>query len=346
MPRNLLAVIVFLAAYPVWGQANYPSTTPMDQPFSPQLTAGEPQSMSRPVAAASATYPPPTAPASPAYPQPVAPATPTYPRPMAQQQAPGSTQYQYQVVPPAAPTPTSGVGIMIEDGRFRESTWYTRIDYFHWNERVDNADFVNEYGTLITLGYENRFEQQRYRGEFFGATMLYVGSSQQPGVPDVPLHSTTKYLGFRLEYEYLIEPEGLPQVSFFAGLGTRFWVRDMPDDFDDNGDPVTGYQETWWTIYPYIGIEKRRTHDDGPEFYYSARIGCTPVTYQRIEDFETTLYPQCGLTGQVELGVRGRRFLLSAYFEAMSWTQSDVVRDSLQPASSFTTFGFKAGYCF
>jgi hypothetical protein len=319
MFRNLFVLFVLLAAVPVCAQDkyNYPSTPRLDQPFSPQLQAGEPRSFGQPSA------------------PPVSSAT------NATASAQGTTQYEYQVVPPAPPTapPTFAE-------RFRESTWYTRVDYFHWNERVDGADFVNEYGTLVSLGYENRIDRQRYRGELFGATMMYVGSSQSPGFPDVPLYSTTKYLGFRLEYDLLFEPEGLPQVSFFAGLGTRFWIRDMPDDFDVNGDPVSGYQETWWTIYPYIGIEKRRTHDEGLEFYYSARIGCTPITYQRVVDFDTTLYPQCGLTGNLEAGIRSRRFLLSAYFEAMSWTQSDVVRGSLQPASSFTTIGFKAGYCF
>lgn len=321
MLRNLFLLIVWLAAIPVYAQEkySYPSTAPMDQPFSPQLRVDEPHSFGQPPAQASQTYP----------------ATGV------QNSAPGTTQYEYQVVPPAPPAAPQTFADV-----FRESAWYTRIDYFHWNERLDGADFVNEYGTLVTLGYENRVAIQRYRGELFGATMKYVGASQSPGLPDVPLHSNTKYLGFRLEYELLIEPEGLPQVSFFAGLGTRFWIRDMPDGFDDSGAPVSGYQETWWTIYPYIGIEKRRTHDEGIEFYYSARIGATPVTYQRVEDFETTLYPQCGLTGKLEAGVRGRRFLLSAYFEAMGWTQSDEVRGSLQPASSFTTVGFEAGYCF
>ncbi len=122
-------------------------------------------------------------------------------------------QYQYQVAPPAPPAAAPAFA-----ERFRESSWYTRIDYFHWNERLDDADFVNEYGT--------------------------------------------------------------------------------------------------------------------------------PVTYERVVDFDTTLYPQIGLTGQLEAGNRGRRFVLSGCFESMGWNQSDVVRDSLQPASSFTTAGFKAGYCF
>jgi hypothetical protein len=322
MFRNLLFLVGLLSACPVGAQTDYPSTPLAAQPYpQPQaVVEPEPQAYGRPPISYESTYP----------------ITPVPARPV------GDTQYQYEIVP----RPTPAAFPANDNQPIRESAWYSRIDYFHWNERLGNADFVNEYGTLITVGYENRVAQQRYRGELFGATVTYVGSSQSPGLPDVPLHSNTKYLGFRLEYDYFIEPEGLPNVSFFAGLGTRFWIRDMPDDFDDSGAPVMGYQETWWTIYPYIGVERRRTHDDSLQFYYSARIGATPITYQRIEDFATTLYPKCGLTGALEGGIRGRRFLLSAYFEAMSWSQSDIVRDSLQPFSSFMTIGLRAGYCF
>ena len=320
MRRSLFTLIVLLATYPVCAQNIYPGLQLPNEPFSSQPSAGEPQS----------------------FPRPPAPGNMTYPSTGMQAPPQGATQYQYQVVPPAAPA--TAPPTITE--RFLESTWYARIDYFHWNERADGADFVNEYGSLVTLGYEHRSGAERYRAELFGNTVNYVGSAQYTNAPDVPMHSTTKYLGFRAEYDLLFEPEGLPQVSFFAGLGTRFWIRDMPDDYDDNGAFVPGYQETWWTIYPYLGVEKRRTHEDGVEFYYSARIGCTPITYERVVDFDTTLYPQIGLTGQLEAGIRGRRFMLAITAEAMSWTKSDVVRDSLQPASSFTTLGLKAGFCF
>jgi hypothetical protein len=335
MRCSLLFFFVLLAAYPVSAQNNQPNPSLQEQPFSPQLRDGEPQSFGRPRAMA-----------APSYPSTGSPAPAQAPASTAMQTATGSskeTQYSYQVLPPApaADPPT------IAD-RFRESTWYTRVDYFHWNERLDGSDFVNEDGTLATVGYETRVDRQRYRGELFGATMLYSGSSQSddPNINGVPLHSTTTYLGFRLEYDLLFEPEGLPQVSFFAGLGTRFWIRDMKDDFDDHGNFIWGYQETWWTFYPYIGIEKRRTHDDNIEFYYSARLGCTPITYERIEDMATNLYPQIGLTGKLEIGIRSRRFLLAGYFEGMSWCKSEVVRDSLQPASSMTTAGLQAGFSF
>src|SRR5262245_56773807 len=51
------------------------------------------------------------------------------------------------------------------------STWYTRQEYFHWNERFQSVDLVNETGLLMTLGYQRRSGVERFRGELFGGTM-------------------------------------------------------------------------------------------------------------------------------------------------------------------------------
>ncbi len=71
---------------------------------------------------------------------------------------PAVTGQQYQVLPsngnPTAPPPDIVMPAL--GNRLIESTWYTRVDYFHWNESSDGMDFVNEYGTLITLGYMRR----------------------------------------------------------------------------------------------------------------------------------------------------------------------------------------------
>ena len=57
--------------------------------------------------------------------------------------------------------------------RFIESTWYTRIDYFHWNERFAGADFVNEDGPFWTLGYLFRLRQRMDKRGFSPDDPLY-----------------------------------------------------------------------------------------------------------------------------------------------------------------------------
>jgi hypothetical protein len=230
--------------------------------------------------------------------------------------------------------------------RLTRSSWYTREEYFHWNERFGGADFVNEYGLMITLGYQKRSGVERYRAELFGGTLNYVGGAQFDDGSTEPLSSKTGYLGLRGEYELLIEPEWSPRATLFVGLGTRFWFRDLKDGVTDSGSPVTGYQETWWTIYPYLGLETRRTVFGGAELYASSRIGATPVTYEHATWGDPVLYPRCGLTGQVEAGLRGEHFFCAAISEVMTWQQSPVARSALQPDSMFVTLGLKAGFDF
>jgi hypothetical protein len=230
--------------------------------------------------------------------------------------------------------------------RLLESSWYSRVDYFHWNERSGGTDFVNEYGTLITVGYTRRIGPERFRLEAFGGSMHYKGFGQfDDGTLD-PLSSTTDYFGMRAEYDLLFEPDWTPQLSYFIGVGTRFWVRDILDGVSQSGYLITGYEEFWWTVYPYIGFEKRRVPGRGTEFYWMGRVGCTPLNFERVSYFQVTLHPKIGITGQFEAGVRGDNYFLSAFFEGTTWGESSIVDDTLQPKSQMTTIGLKAGLSF
>jgi hypothetical protein len=234
----------------------------------------------------------------------------------------------------------------VGDDRFRESTWYARIDYYHWNERLDGEDFVNESGPLMTLGYVHRVGSERFRFELFGGTVDYKGGAQFDDGTVETLNSTTDYIGLRGEYDLLWDPDSWPRVTFLAGIGTRFWVRVLPDDVTASGATVWGYQETWWTIYPYLGVETRRTPHADLELYASGRIGFTPLTFQFVSFDDVVLHPKTGLTGQLEVGLRGETFHLAAFAEAMSWGESGVVREVLQPASRMFTVGMKTGFSF
>lgn len=235
-----------------------------------------------------------------------------------------------------------------------ESTWYTRVDYFHWKERLDGQDFVNEEGALFTLGYMRRNGAERFRGEFFGADVNYNGGAQWGDGSSEPLNSHTKYTGVRGEYDLIYDPEWWPNISLLIGVGSRFWFRDLPTDMTVSGNWVQGYEETWWTVYPYLGLERRRTLNDDIEFYFSGRIGATAYTYQHVSLDDVTLYPKLGLTGQVELGLRGRHLFLSTYFDGMAWRESALVHsisggwivDSLQPQSRMLTVGLRSGFNF
>jgi hypothetical protein len=276
---------------------------------------------------------------------------PPQPLPQGYTMAPGpiAAFQQQTVAAPVTPAPTypsAPATSLPACEKIVESTIYTRVDYFHWNERVSGGDLLNEDGPLITLGYQHRSGIERFRAELFGSQVHYA-STIDFGNGDVePLSSHTDYLGVRGEYELIYHPEIFSNVDFFGGLGTRFWIRNLPDDFTASGNFVQGYVETWWTIYPYLGLETRRKLHGDTELYGMGRLGVTAITFEHATLDDIVLYPRPGVTGQLEGGVRGEHLFLSAFFEGMSWQHSSVVRGFLQPTSTMFTVGLKSGVNF
>ncbi len=237
------------------------------------------------------------------------------------------------------------------------ASWYTRVDYYRWNEKVGGVNYVNEDGALCTLGYSRQIGMERFRAELFGGDVHYV-SYDPSGAADMA--SNTGYLGLRGEYEIVLTPavfEG--HVALMGGLGTRFWIRDLHDGSDAQGDQVFGYQETWWTIYPYLGLETHLPVGADMDWYSESRIGTTALTYQ----FATTgsvlsdgqgdlwftqrpLWPKPGVFANLEIGLRGPRFFLAARAEVMSWAQSSMVQGAFQPDSVLFTAGGRFGFMF
>jgi hypothetical protein len=135
-------------------------------------------------------------------------------------------------------------------------------------------------------------------------------------------------------------------LSFFGGVGDRFWLRCAAAGTDANGDAFPVSSELWDTFYPYIGVETRRKPNVDIEWYFSGRIGCTAFTFDCPSAVNTVLLPQPGLTASLELGLRGRTFNVAGYFENMGWGQSPASSGIYSAASQMYQLGLKAGMSF
>jgi hypothetical protein len=197
------------------------------------------------------------------------------------------------------------------------------------------------------------------RGEFFDGDMAYHGGLQLPGGSIEPSTSRTRYLGFRGEYEHLLEPPAWPDFALMLGLGTRFWIRDIRGGFGDFGDWSDESQETWWTLYPYLGLEFKRDLNNGLQLYTTARAGVTAVSYNYSNSYQLPVYPKLGVVAGWELGLRGPHLSLASTVEVMTWSRSADQSFSTvgssgnlmlgavdQPASTMLLLGGKLGWAY
>lgn len=229
-----------------------------------------------------------------------------------------------------------------------DQSWYGRFDYYSWKEQLHtNTNSTDEHGTLYTVGYVRASGAKRVRVEFFTGTMAYT-----PG--DLPrsdglLDTTSRQVGVRTEFELLWDwNTGCSTIQFFSGLGARFWVRDIQDEQLASGGWLSGYQDNWFTLYPYIGMERKWEIDPCMDAFFSCRIGATAYTRESIPEFDgLVLNPQACMTGQVEFGLRYEEHLFfSVYFDAMTWARSPWVDGNYQPKTQMYTTGLKLGLSF
>jgi hypothetical protein len=317
--RSILTFVVIVGG---WAASAGNSCGQM-MPPSPPLPYGAPNAepAAPPPASVNATLPdpgaggpPPAGWPSPGGAPPIGPPGYTYPPPSF---APASPPLAANapLLQPAAPLSTPFDKLV-------QSTWYTRVDYFHWSEHANGADFVTESGALYTLGYQRRNACERFRVELFGGDVRYDGGLQWPDGTTEPSTSSTRYLGCRGEYEYLCEPTWWPEGMFFLGIGSRFWVRDIKSGYGAWGDWGDETQETWWTLYPYLGLEIKRPLQSGMELYSLMRVGATAVTYNYSNAYDLPVYPRLGVVAGLELGLRGQRLSLCGSCEVMTWARS------------------------
>ena len=227
-----------------------------------------------------------------------------------------------------------------------ETNWYARFDYYNWTEQ--GIFDTSEHGTMFNMGFLRSAGAHRLRFELFQGRFDFSGVS--PAV-DIDMDGIATTLGFRTECDFLwdLNCNGWQNVAFFSGIGTRFWIRDIHDGVSQaTGAYVAGVQETWWTLFFHVGLEKKWEIETGGEVFVSGRVGCTPFTYERTElPGQPLLFPNPGVTGQIEGGFRYEGFLCSVYFDAMGWTKSAMVDDWFQqPGAQMFSTGLKLGFIY
>ncbi|MBN2296484.1 MAG: hypothetical protein JXM70_28910 [Pirellulales bacterium] len=224
--------------------------------------------------------------------------------------------------------------------------WFVQVDGFWWRESIEvNGErfkLLEETGPMFSVGYQARKPRQRYRIAIFGGSPDYDGATWD----NEPLTSKTDYFGVVGEYDFRWPLLGSPTNGFFAGVGTRWWSRNLQNSYTEEGNLSLGYRETWWTIYPRIGIDSMVRLRNGMHLYMSGSLGFTAYTSENIDFFEVTLEPESDVYTRAEIGLRNRRLSVSFMLEHLGWKDSDADKMVYQPRSTMLTAGVLFGYNF
>lgn len=235
-----------------------------------------------------------------------------------------------------------------------KSDIYLKTESFTWKEYDDSgSQLLKESGLLSAMGASVRADIAeslvlRGRGELFGGTVNYDGQTQT----GTPVETDTNYAGFKMEgnigWKFKVSEKS--SLEPFAGLGYRWWLRDMQDTLY-----VAGYEETWWSFYARLGVHGDHTFSGQLKAFAEAGVKL-PVSNKNKVDLNViglstvTVEPGNKASVFVEAGLKWTRFKASLFYEGMRFSRSDPVTvdnyQIWQPESKADMFGINIGMDF
>ncbi|MBN2654942.1 MAG: autotransporter domain-containing protein [Nitrospirae bacterium] len=234
---------------------------------------------------------------------------------------------------------------------------YIGVDNFIWKEfDTDGSRLLKEKGPVYVLGVSSKFNPTadltvKTKGEIYGGIIDYDGQTSI----GTPAQTDTTYFGIKLEGDlgWKVQASDYSTVEPFAGLGMRWWARDL-----ETTSTASGYTEIWRTIYARVGVRGDYKVSDSTKMF-------AEVAYKLPVSNDETVHNYPGASGNfdlkpgkkgsmsAELGVQWKLFKASLFYETMRFSRSDYVAIpgmpgfvACQPKSHADIIGLRAGFSF
>jgi len=237
---------------------------------------------------------------------------------------------------------------------------YPFVEYFTWEEFAGKR-LLKETGQLYGIGAAATFDLSnkklllKVKGDLFGGVVDYDGLAQYINivlntVTTVPMKTDVSYIGTRIEtdlgWRFGSEKGSLEP---FAGLGYRWWNRDIHNGTDINGNAVSGYKEEWGSSYTRIGA--RFSAIQARDIRLFAEGGGKYPFYTTNTANSDTLKPKGAWSAFAELGMQYKWFRPSIFYEGFRFKESNSVPVGggfvvFQPKSESDIYGINLGIAF
>jgi hypothetical protein len=251
-------------------------------------------------------------------------------------------------------------------GGIRELFIGPSIAYFHWQESIAGQKIVTEQGPMYGVDGTIVFDllkteragtlTLKNKAGLFGGLVYYDGQTQAPS--NLPVKTDVIYVGIKDEITVgWAIPLGDSRLEPFAGLGYRWWQRDLQDSTANNGTStvkVSGSTEEWESAYTKVGAALSVPLTKDWRFFVEGG-GKYPFYNRSTSDIagigSTTVRPEPSWSAFAEIGARSRTLRPAVFYEGYRTGQSPVVRISsttgiVQPKSDEDVVGVSFSYCF
>jgi hypothetical protein len=194
--------------------------------------------------------------------------------------------------------------------------------------------------------------------ELFGGEVDYEGATQtvpsQPKTSNRPVNTDVGYFGFSQEIDLgWAIPVQKTIVEPFAGLGYRWWLRDLQNstsvDTDGAPFPVTGYTEYWSSFSVLLGVKSQYSLNKDARFTVTGAARY-PFHNRNKVDFpglgEVELSPGSEWSVFADASLTVGNLVAALYYENYIFSESPVVNGLYQPRSESEIVGLRVAWPF
>ncbi len=221
----------------------------------------------------------------------------------------------------------------------RRIDWGISIQDYKWSEYLENGSkLLEETGFFYTLAFD--FESlgkyagwRKYVGWRSGVN-LFLGQVDYDGQTwsKLPVKTDVLYIGTKM---YL---DAVPTYRFdfglrvkgFAGIGGRWWLRDLDDTKTGAGDSVKGSKEWWWCVYGRLGTGADYSILRDLDIFTEVGVKI-PITARNNANLyvkgasRARLEPEQDISAFGDIGIRWKELAVKFSYDSLRFDRSDKV---------------------
>lgn len=230
-------------------------------------------------------------------------------------------------------------GVMLSSASLADNTEFHfggGLMKFKYTEYTDNNVFLDGEsgfipGVVLKLKRNNSRHYSELVGQLYGNTIEYDGQTQG----GTPLTTNSDAIIFDTHFKLGFHFSEVRDHGFYAGLGYRYWLRNIHSGHDINGNPVAGLLEHYYWLYGLFGYAANYTVNENVNIGFdirqtnmiNAKMDIDFLGYCGYDNASVNLGNKSGTRFAVpfQIKMKSSSLIVSPYYEIIDIGKSNTV---------------------